>query len=153
MNYVLQLVPLAISIIATVVYPKVLKRRWGYDPSDPSTGYPPEDRATLDAGLLHVGGAGGGKLGRVGSTRPLLGSWLLLGHGRSGDALAGAEAGLRPEAGAGDTEDAAVVIGPAQAPVRRGEPRVSASASFPAAGERPPQSPHAAPAAAHSHST
>ncbi|KAI8473782.1 MAG: hypothetical protein J3K34DRAFT_165468 [Monoraphidium minutum] len=120
-NYVLQLLPLLISVIATVAYPRALKRRWGYDPSDPLTGYPPSQRgaaAARDAergaraaprGSCFGGGGRGGGAARVGSRQRLLGSWLLLGHD--------AAAGPAPGSGGGDAPE--VVVGPALTPTRR----------------------------------
>lgn len=109
MNYVLQIVPLIISIIATAVYPKILKKQWGYNPEDLSTGYPPQGRAALAAsfaqGVQLPAAADGaacckaaaadgtgrplGSVGREGSRQGLLGSWLLLGQGWSHEAQGG----------------------------------------------------------------
>eukprot|EP00877_Chromochloris_zofingiensis_P013800 jgi/Chrzof1/8674/Cz03g20030.t1 len=43
-NYILQLVPLLFAVAFTIVYPIMLKKRWGYIEGDISTAYPPSQR-------------------------------------------------------------------------------------------------------------
>jgi hypothetical protein len=102
-NYVLQLLPLAASVAATAGYPRVLKARWGYDPLDVATGFPPNERgsaaclaavaeaaAAAAADAEAAGTAGrdaGGDIGtgrRLGSRHALLGSWRQLAGWQAG---------------------------------------------------------------------
>ena len=112
-NYVLQLLPLALSVAATALYPAWLKRRFGFDADDALTGWPPSERAALAAaggpppvveaealpGGLWCGWGGGGGGGGGGSRS---------GGSSGGRSLAGA-AGSRRALLAGDEESAAAV--------------------------------------------
>ncbi len=118
-------------MVATVAYPKLLKRAWGYDPSDVLTGYPPSQRAAIQAaggvgaadGLNPAGVYDGGSgclglmtgqrraapaaaaardAGSSGSRKGLLTSWLL----NDGGGLASEEEGERSGAAAAAAAEA-----------------------------------------------
>lgn len=94
--------------------------RWGYDPDDPRTGYPPSERSGLqlplaegpsgtpspEPGCFGAAPRDGGAPARSGSRQQLLGSWLLLGYapdgcGEGAGGAAASEAGAGAAAGAG----------------------------------------------------